>query len=807
MQRHLGIALVLAFSASSVSAAESDLLNALGALEGHVNGSSPLSGGQIATHKQTIDSNSSIFGNTSSTISASFNLVQAYESQYGPMWSGGSPTQNGYSRNSTSDQDIHWTMFHVMQNIVDDTYNPANIASQSGLLNGYQFGSADVVPGPVNSTPNPALTHTVSLDGSFLNSFGRDTMHWSEPQADNPYNPVGMAIKATGTYLTPGSIATVTVPQSLVDSGYRVRVGAQSWDYSHRNPVRRLDRSTVVYDIDDTTIEIASPLGGNLYLEVPFEADAGVVDVDFQNVVRSPFFSMQDHHTTTLAEWQNTERNHPAPFTDLQSEKYAMTVPTGWIYALDDPKTLMENWDKAMDVTNALMGFDEDRGKESLRTMVDVTIRSGAYSPGYPSINATYDPRRNNDASDWNNAGNAYNGTTSNYLVTGPQNAASWEFHELGHAYLFPKLPGETEAIVNFLHVAVMNQAFGQDMQTAFRTSRRGYSSSFFNTDTTAIQWMTSFNFFHFKQPMDKLEKQYQYKGHAKFTEVADMFGWEPIGAYYRSYNEVDDVNGGRFNTGIDGHLLRLSEAIGEDITPLFHFWGVHPEDVVALKADLEAAGVVKSRAVYEKLLHYKTLIPEDNAAFRAHSAEWWEEGTRFGNQWNGQPSIDGYWTEHEHARQWDATDLSDQEYGEGFFRSTTLPNGEMYTEDSAALIRDVIDELILLYYLEFMADLNEDESLDAADWIIFISNAHGDMSALTQEQARLLGDLDGDMDNDIDDFSLFRTAYEMANPAPGAFQEMVENTSVPEPSSLVVLLGAAGGCLLRRKGHQGRSA
>ena len=53
------------------------------------------------------------------------------------------------------------------------------------------------------------------------------------------------------------------------------------------------------------------------------------------------------------------------------------------------------------------------------------------------------------------------------------------------------------------------------------------------------------------------------------------------------------------------------------------------------------------------------------------------------------------------------------------------------------------------------------------------------------------MGDLDGDHDNDINDFVLFRQAYEMVHTAPGAFEEMVALYSVPEPGTgLLVLAG-----------------
>ena len=786
MRQYLAPVFALALVATPARSAESDLLSAFAALQGHVNGTAPLSPAQIETNKLVLDANKSIFGNSTATITAGFNLVQAYEATYGPMWSVGSPTANGFTRNATSNQDIHWTMFNAMQYIVDDTYNAANISSLSGTLNGLKFGSADVVPGYVNPAVNPNTSFSVAIDGSFPDDYGRNTMHWAEADRN--------ARNATGAYLTPGTLATVTVPASLVNAGYKIRVGGQSWDFSNKNPVDRLDRVSLVLDINSTTMQIVSPLGGSIYIETPFEGNAGVVNIDFTNVAHAPFFSMQDHHTTTLSEWQTTQRNYAAPWTDLQSEKFMMTVPTGWVYALDDPVTLMENWDKAMDVTNDLMGFPRDRGKATLYEAVDVRIRSGAYAPGYPTVNSTYEAERNQDASDWNPAGNAYGGYQNHYLVRGPgtDGGTSVLFHELGHAYLFPKLPGETEAIVNLLHVAVMNQAFGQDIQTAFRTSRTGYNSSFYTTDTTAIQWMTSFNFFYFKEPMHQLEKQYQLKGHAKFVEVARVFGWDVLGDYYKTFNDDFEALGTTPNYDIDDHLTRLSKAIGEDITPLFHFWGVQPLNLVQIEADLDAAGVVKSHAVFDLLKHYRSLVPEDNAQFRQHVSTWWGH----------QPLITGYWTEHEHARQWDSTDLSGEPYGEGaqYSRTTDLPNGEMYTEASADLIRQVINELLAMYYLDFLADLNADQTLDTADWLIFIANAQVDMTGLTTEQSLALGDLDGDLDNDIDDFDLFRRAYEIAHPEPGAFQQMLAEAAVPEPATGLVLAFAAIGCATRRR-------
>ncbi len=92
------------------------------------------------------------------------------------------------------------------------------------------------------------------------------------------------------------------------------------------------------------------------------------------------------------------------------------------------------------------------------------------------------------------------------------------------------------------------------------------------------------------------------------------------------------------------------------------------------------------------------------------------------------------------------------------------------------------------------VGDFNGDFLIDAADWVILRDNSHTDLSALTLEAAYLLGDLDGDLDNDMRDFGLFRDAYEAAHPAAGAFEAMAASAAVPEPSSIWLLAAGAAG-------------
>ena len=178
---------------------------------------------------------------------------------------------------------------------------------------------------------------------------------------------------------------------------------------------------------------------------------------------------------------------------------------------------------------------------------------------------------------------------------------------------------------------------------------------------------------------MHTAEKAYQLKGHAKFVDIARMFGWGVLDDYWYSFNE-DYERGISVDASTDALILRLSRAAGCDIRPLLHFWGIHPKNPDDLEADIKAGKLLPSSTIYDTLVHYKSLVPPDNQAFQAFAMNWWGK----------KPGINGYWTEREHARQWDNEVLWDPQ---------VLPNGEIYDENSCARIKDVVDRLIALYF------------------------------------------------------------------------------------------------------------
>ena len=57
----------------------------------------------------------------------------------------------------------------------------------------------------------------------------------------------------------------------------------------------------------------------------------------------------------------------------------------------------------------------------------------------------------------------------------------------------------------------------------------------------------------------------------------------------------------------------------GTDLSPLIHFWGVHPDNSTALGQAITAAGLSSSTIIRDKLIYYAGIAPKNNAEFNTH--------------------------------------------------------------------------------------------------------------------------------------------------------------------------------------------
>ncbi|MEX0611741.1 MAG: glycoside hydrolase family 97 catalytic domain-containing protein, partial [Pirellulales bacterium] len=94
------------------------------------------------------------------------------------------------------------------------------------------------------------------------------------------------------------------------------------------------------------------------------------------------------------------------------------------------------------------------------------------------------------------------------------------------------------------------------------------------------------------------------------------------------------------------------------------------------------------------------------------------------------------------------------------------------------------------------LGDLNLDGLLTVVDWTLFKAGQGTNFSGLSRAEAYFNGDLNGDFSHDLEDFLLFRTAYE-TNHGAGSFALLFR---VPEPYSAALVIFGTMLCACRTR-------
>ena len=591
------------------------VVSAIDKIGKHIAGEITLSSCEVKAEVLGFVQNSMLIDTNEDLVNKSLELVDSYENGGGgPLFVNDNTTtkQGSWSvidRIGTEGdgKEIHRGMLSIQQAILDKVYNTWTAESCSSDLQDHGWLTANHFPGAAPAPDNTTEVHSVSLNASV-------PAYWGQPVAFSSWP----ARRPTGFYLSPGIIGKVTVPQEMVDAGgFSVLVGAHTVDHESRSadPARRLHRVSKTFSIVNKVTPIANPLGGGVYILVPHKSNLGQLDIQLSGVIKQPYFSLKESDNTTDQQWQE-RRTAPGPWAVFETDKYMLNVPRSWIYAFDNATSLMQNWDKAMDGVSELLGYPLIRNHKVLYMQVDVYLEHGAFGIGYPQINNTYNPREES------------NGNSYVWFLRDPTGSAV-EFHELGHAQLMQGFWGEGEAIVNFPFSYVLNEKFGVDNDTAFQKT---VSHADYTVDDAAKHWMITENFRN-GNPMDNSnttldEFRYQQRGYAKYGDIARLFGWQALKDFF--YQENLDFNAGKLTcfespvcldglAQVDSRILRLSKAAGADLTPLIHFWGVHPDNTTALAQAITAAGLDNSTIVRDKLVYYAGIAPTNNAQFNTH--------------------------------------------------------------------------------------------------------------------------------------------------------------------------------------------
>ena len=584
----------------------------LAAVRGHLEGKdakSVLSSEQLQLHNNRLKQTMYAVAESEAALLQAFDVITAYEKMRGGAFFVNKETKNGFPNENYGDtgRDIDRTVLTIQQGIHDIAFMPANFTKYKIALAGKKFNSHEWFPGRVknNVRADSSKTYSVRINATVDKDVDIRTA-FSQRVARRP----------TGFYLAAGDVAKVSVPIGMVDKGFVIQVGANLHDKTMKSTISRPFRVANNFPIVNKVTEIANPNGGGIYIDVPYLAAAGKdVTVEIQNAVPAPFFSKTALNETTLQQWRETQRNNPAPWADFVSDKFMMTLPTSWIYNYDDPVTLMTDWDNRMDVVSDLLGRNRVRNNQILYLTVDTSLLGNAFGIGYPTGNNGYNP------------GDPTNGNNRNWYLKPDKDFSEIEFHELGHAELFSNFPGEGEAAINILTVAVSNKLYGVDIDKALSKSMNN-TPQLIGRDQAAVGWMVRQNFRDGKAmgiSKEIQEVMYVQRGYAKYVEIAALFGWDKLEKFYLEENRVfhkEAVAAGAGLEEVDSRILRMSIAAGVDLTPLIHFWGVQPVKADVLSAAIAAAGLKPSALIYDRLARYQQMIPMTNAAFQVHAVE-----------------------------------------------------------------------------------------------------------------------------------------------------------------------------------------
>lgn len=564
------------------------VITALQAMTKHVNGSSLLSVQQSMDYLNDIFLN--YFTNHDLVSKEIFAFIQAYEMNYPPVYQ---------DRNLVRQTDMlpeSQLLIFLQQSIFDDQYTLEKVPGLAGIV----FEFSEIFPGPVSAQAERITAAKVKINGVY-----------SHIPAARIAADLWDVRRPTGYYAPPGEIVTITIPTSMVDAGLKVMIGAHDADHSSLNLTNRFNRMAKTYPLKTASTQIVSPFGGGIYVKVPESSNLGWFDVTISGAVKSPYFSWRSGRESNPANWQSDLTDHHVEWVDLESDKYMMTLPLNHIALVKDAADLMKQWDAIQDGYQYVGGRPFKRARAEY-FLVDSRLPGNAFGTGYPQIigdeKAPFGPLGNGAL-----------------LPTQILNPNFWDspiyitFHEMGHGANHPTLLNEVESIIHLNAVYIYQELYGLSMDNAFKFSFGEYLT----LDEATMDWMIAKNF-RTNLPMgcdptvDKLvcdEVRYQHRGHAKYIQMAKLFGWSSVyemnKTFYDNWNTHPSTDWMKVTP--DNVIAAASYGSNVNMAPLMQFYGLHPSEALRI----ELSGLPCSDSILHLLNHYKDLTPNTAAEFK----------------------------------------------------------------------------------------------------------------------------------------------------------------------------------------------
>lgn len=380
-------------------------------------------------------------------------------------------------------------------------------------------------PGEVPSNAS-RIVRTVSVDGNqsgLPSNFG-----YSSARAH-----VRMT---TGTYAAPGEVVSVTIPPRLVDSGAYILVGAHSDNLWGKDQLHRHPEIVRWWYVDDTEMEVGNAFGGPIYVAIEPGSTLGIFEVTISNAVDAPTYN---HGETDVEDWIQTHRHAPAPWAEIGSDQFILSVPSHEIRDLEDPDDLMDWWDQALEMEHELYGFLPWPRVE--RAVFDAQISAGWMHSGYPFMA--------HDLSAPEVVNLAHMSTEGDWGM----------FHELGHNHQWmpSTLPGTTETGCNFASIYLMEELVGITGHGAVSPDQReSRTRAYFDNGANISDWSV-------------------WVALETFLMIKEEWSWGEITSALSVYYdlpaaEVPSTDEEKFNAWV----IHMSNSTGFNLAPYHAAWG-----------------------------------------------------------------------------------------------------------------------------------------------------------------------------------------------------------------------------------------
>lgn len=370
----------------------------------------------------------------------------------------------------------------------------------------------------------------------------------------------GTAWLSTGLWAPAGQPITATISSSLAASlaasgvgSLRIQIGSHSDDISRKTTWCRLPFGMTQQHYfspaaGGNVITAASGVGGLIYLVINEKTNLGLIQVAFSGVMRAPLFVKGQ---TSEADWIATIRNHPAPFGEIASSKFIMTIPSSYLATVGNPKQIADMWDAALDAMADLSVITYDRPRAE-RFVLDCDISAGYMHSGYPimgPVSASPDL-----------LSTRYGDPTEIDSKWGP-------FHELGHNMVWGAwtLANTGETVNNIYTVYALEKVMGvpRTARSTLTSERVTSTAKYMASGVFSTDWTVWTALYTYLQLQENVAGPYNYTG-----------GWDFYKRVLARYQVLSGTDAASTDDKkLQTWVLETSQISGKNLVPFYKAW------------------------------------------------------------------------------------------------------------------------------------------------------------------------------------------------------------------------------------------